>query len=126
MSAELLRASFLDAKTLISFLEEVRGPKNDLSGKYNFRLKDLRGIFSKDVWTDTSDPGGHTKLKHKITGVVINYSNHKDPVDPGAMASIVDKVQEHVNILGNDIFSFNKRNFKEAPDFEKIARKLRS
>jgi hypothetical protein len=126
MSVELLRASFLDAKNLAVFLQDVRGPENDLAGKYNFKLKDLRRVFSKEVWTDTSDPGGHTKLKHKITGVVINYSNHKDPIDPGAMISIVDKVQEHVNMLGNDIFGFHQRNFKEEPDFKEIARKLRS
>ncbi len=122
---ELLKDSYLDAirpHGLGAFMRMVRTDKNDFSGKYNCGLKVISKLFSPSVWTHVSGPGGHITVKHKITGVVIDFSNHKDPVDPGAVRSIAEKVQEHLNILGNDIFHFPQGSWKIAPDFEKIAK----
>ena len=123
--SKLLEESYDNAFGLIEFMKFVRTEKNDFSGKNNCKLKTISGLFSKSVWSDVSSPGGHITVKHKFTGIVINFSNHKDPVDKGAVVDIAEKIQEHLNILGNEVFMF-KSNWKELPNFEKIAKKLLS
>jgi len=124
---QLLKDSYIDATSqngLAAFMYLVRTDKNDFSGKYNCSLKVISNLFSESVWACVSSPGGHITVKHKITGVVINFSNHKNPVDPGAIMTIAEKVQEHLNILGNEIFMFKQGCWKVAPNFEKIAKAL--
>ena len=123
---KILADSYANALGLIEFMQSVRTEDNDFSGKYNFRLKNLSGLFSKTVWDSVGGPGGHIVVKHKLTGVIINFSNHKDPVDPGAVEDIAERVQAHLNCLGNDIFQYKGRNWKEVPDFKAVAKRLTS
>ncbi|NGX34062.1 MAG: hypothetical protein K1060chlam1_00409 [Candidatus Anoxychlamydiales bacterium] len=127
-STRLLKDSYLDAtrkKGLIDFTKEIRGQKNDFSGKYQIKLSDLHNLFSETVWEDEKKTGGHIKLKHKVTNVVIEYKNHgKNTVDPGAALDIFDQVQTHLNILGNDIFAYKTRNWKQEPVYQKAISNL--
>lgn len=122
--AKILEESYANALNLAELMYRVRGEKNDFSGKYNLPLKDLSRFFAKTVWESVGGPGGHIIVKHRLTGVVINFSNHKDPVDPGAVLDIAERVQHHLNILGNEIFQFKTRNWKEKPDFKAVAKRI--
>ena len=120
----LLEESYINAGGLIDFMQAVRTDKNDFSGKYNCGLKIVANLFYKSVWEHVSGPGGHIEVKHRLTGTVINFSNHKDPVDAAAVMTIAEKVQKHLNILGNDIFAFKAGSWKVKPDFQAIAKCL--
>ena len=121
---KILEDSYHNASGLIDFMKIVRTDKNDFSGKYNCRLKVVSGLFSKSVWSHVSGPGGHIVVKHKLTHVVVNFSNHEDPVDAGAMLDIAERVQSHLNILANEIFGFKKGAWKKVPNFEAIAKHI--
>ena len=121
MSIDLLKAAYADATKpngLIAFTAEIRTQKNDLSGKYNCKKKRIQQLFSETVWENASSPSGHIILKNKITGTVINFSNHKDPVDPGAALSLFEIVQDYRNFLGNEIFCFGKYGWSIEPDYK--------
>lgn len=119
----LLQLSYENAireNGLIAFTREVRGEKNDNQGKYSITSKRLEGLFSSTVWKSIPKPGGHLKFKHVVTGTVIEYKNHdlKGRIDPGAVMTILDNVQETLNILGNKVFNYKSHNWKEKPDYK--------
>ena len=121
MSIDLLKAAYADAikpNGLIAFTAEIRTPKNDLSGKYNCRKKRIQQLFSETVWENASSPSGHIILKNKITGTVINFSNHKDPVDPGAISSLFEIVQEYLDFMGTKVFCFKKYGWTIEPNYK--------
>ncbi len=129
MSVELLKESYLDAtrkKGLIDFTKTVRSPKNDFSGKYHIKLNDLDTLFSRTLWHDAGKIGGHKKLTHKITQIVIEYKHHgKNTVAPVAVKDIYDQVQAHLNILCNDIFAYQKNNWQQEPNYEEALTNLK-
>ncbi|NGX49126.1 MAG: hypothetical protein K940chlam5_00722 [Candidatus Anoxychlamydiales bacterium] len=125
---EILRDSYLDATRkngLIDFTQTVRGPKNDFPGKKQIKLNDLDTLFSDTVWQDQRKKGGHRKLINKVTKIVIEYKHHDGTnVDPGAIRDIYDQVQKHLNILGNDIFAYKLKNWRDEPNYEKALTNL--
>lgn len=126
MMTSFLMASYKEAvQHLIPFTAKVRTPKNDLSGKYSVSGKELDSLFSSILWA-SKDASGHRKLKNRITGVVIEYKNHdkKGGIDPGAILTILNQVQTHLNILCNDVFCYTKRHWKTVPDYEAAAKRL--
>ena len=129
MSIQALQDCYTDATRkdgLIAFTQKIRTPKNDLSGKYSVKQKDLDKLFSENVWVDLKKVGGHRKLQNKVTGVIIEYAAHgnKGGIDPGAALTILDAVQNHLNILGNDVFKYEKCNWKKEPDYQASVRRL--
>jgi hypothetical protein len=95
-----------------------------MSGKYGCKRNTIDNLFENAVWKNISTESGHKVFQNIFTKVVVNYSNHKDPVDPAAVITIADKIQDHINILGNEIFCFTTENWKEAPDFIKSAKRV--
>jgi len=108
----------------ISFLREVRTEKNDDFGKYSVKLDRLRNIFKSSVWFQHKTKSGHLKFSHKVTGIIIEFKNHGrgNNVDPGAVETIKKNLQEHENILGNEIFMFKSKNWQSLPDLRKVSR----
>jgi predicted RNA binding protein YcfA (HicA-like mRNA interferase family) len=92
------------------FMQCMREVNNNTRRKYSVKRSDLESLFSnKIVWEDQAKKGGHIKLKNSVTGVVVEYKNHgSEDVDPGAVIDILDRIQAHINILGNDIFKYTK------------------
>lgn len=121
-SMQSLRDCYQDAVRkdgLIAFAKKIRTENNDLRGKYSLNQRELSSLFSDTVWCDCKKPGGHRKLENIVTGVMIEYANHgnKGGVDPGAAEAIFNAVQKHLNILGNEIFSYDKNNWKTEPNY---------
>lgn len=111
---DLLKDSYLDATRkdgLIDFTIQVH------TGKYSVKQADLDNLFTKTVWIDQKVKGGHRKLENAVTKIVVEYSNHAKDIDPGAAETILNQVQEHLNILCNEIFRYEKDNWKVDPDY---------
>lgn len=120
----LLEESYHNLGGLIDFMHAIRTDKNDFSGKKNCGLKTIAGLFSKSVWEHVSGAGGHIVVKHKLTHIVINYSNHKDPIDAGAAVTIAETVQKHINALAKDFLGIKGGKWGVVPDFKTIARRI--
>jgi hypothetical protein len=97
---------------LIDFTKKAR------KDKYSIKQQHLTNLFSKTVWSDSHKKSGHRKLINCVTGVVIEYSDHDKNIDPGAVGSILEAVQNHLNIIGNNIFCYDQYNWKEEPDYK--------
>jgi hypothetical protein len=126
MSIELLKESYVNAKTLIEFTKEVRGKDNSCYGKYSINSQKIQKLFNSKVWVSLNDKGGHIKKQHAITKTIIEYKNHdnKNGIDPGAVMTILDTVQTVLNVLGNDVFKYKLRNWKTEPNYEAALKRL--
>lgn len=102
---------------LIDFTKSVRRENADGSGKYSIKPTDLTALFSQVVWKEIDTKNGHRKIKNIFTDVVVEYSNHVREIKAGAVVTILDAVQKHLNILGNEIFAYTVNNFKQPPDY---------
>jgi hypothetical protein len=96
--AARLQLSYNEAENLIDFIHNVRTEENDFSGKESVNLRTVNHLFNAS-WTNICTKSGHKKFKHSVTKVVIEYSNHQDPLDPGAAQEMAEKIQAHINIL---------------------------
>lgn len=121
---DLLKESYAEAtgkSGLIVFTKNIL--VKDKDGKFVLRARNaikqhqLTNLFSKKTWIDTHKKGGHRKLVNSITGITIEYSAHQNPIEPGAATSIYKAIQEHLNILCNQIFCYKNRNWKDTPDY---------
>ncbi len=86
--------------------------------KYSIKTRKFQSLFDKNLWRDASSPSGHVVIKNIFTRVVINYSNHEPYIDPGAVESLSLKIQNHINLLGNNLFLYKNSNWKTQPDYE--------
>lgn len=123
MTRDLLKLSYANAvgkNGLIDFTKEVRGSDNKLSGKYSVSQQRLNTLFASKVWEPVSTKSGHKKYRHVITHNIVEYKNHGNSggIDPGAAESILESVQETLNVLGNEIFCYTSHNWKKEPDYE--------
>ncbi|MEI8301254.1 MAG: hypothetical protein WCG10_06585 [Chlamydiota bacterium] len=117
-----LRECYHDATCkggLIEFTQQIRTYENNFQGKYSVTQEDLTKLFSEKVWRDCKKVGGHRKIENIVTGTVIEYANHDNSrgIDPGAVMTIFSAVQEHLNILCNQIFAYKINNWKNEPDY---------
>ena len=107
---------------LIELLAKLR----DEGEKYKTKKDTIYSIFSNcPLWEEEKTKSGHVKFKHKITQVVIGYQNHGDSkMDPGGVVAILEAVQNHLNILSNKIFQFERNHWKTEPNWEKAEQNL--
>lgn len=102
VTPDLLSASIKNCEKLIKFLAAYRTPQNDNSGKYNIPLQKIVRLFD-DTWEYLKGSSGHTKLRHKVTQVIVEYKAHdNDPVDPGAVVDLANVIQGHINTFYKD------------------------
>jgi hypothetical protein len=85
--------------------------------KYSIKTRKFQSLFDKNLWVNASSPSGHIVIKNIFTKVVINYSNHESCIDPGAVESLAMTIQNHINLLGNNLFLYKNNNWKSEPDF---------
>ncbi len=101
----------------IDFTQQIRTPKNDFSGKLSVKQSDLEALFSSTAWKEIKTKSGHRKLIHKVTHHVIEFGNHEKDIDPGAVLTILDTVQDVLNTLCNRIYAYTTRSWKTEPDY---------
>ena len=110
-----LKQCHADNKALVSFLAQVADPKKKFSGKYNVSLSDVSCLFEKKLWIWIANSTGHAKWKHPLSEIIIEYSNHQDPVDPASIMNIFNRCQSHLDFFKKKVF---KEFAKNRPDFE--------
>ena len=100
---------------LIAFVTKLRDPAE----KYNLSKDEVYVLFKGcPLWQEQATKSGHVAFKHQITGIVVGYQNHGGPkVDPGGAVSLRDQVQQHLNILANNVFSYTVQHWKTEPDW---------
>ena len=104
-------------RNLVDFTNDIRTDNNDMPGKYSLRVRDLDKIFDASLWEDRTRKTGHRILKNRVTHIVINYSHHESDVDPGAAITILESVQEHINILHDQIFKYPGYGWNTPPNY---------
>ena len=107
-------------------LIELLATLRDNGEKYKTKKDTIYSIFSNcPLWEEEKTKSGHVKFKHKITQIVIGYQNHGDSkMDPGGVVELIEAVQNHLNILSNKIFEFERNHWKTEPNWEKAERNL--
>ena len=112
-------------KNLFNFVLERRTNPNK-----SLKKNDLNRLFKNSIlWQTVSNGTGHNVFRHKVTHVLVSYQAHntrsKDTTVESHIAQhVLESVQEHMNILANDIFKL--RNWqKEAPNFQQALLRLK-
>lgn len=100
-------------KRLFNWLDETRMP----DGINNLKKIELIKMFENlPLWT-RENAGGHALFRHKITRISVSFQAHgQNNLQIHQSKNVLDCVQRHVNILGNQIFQVN-RGWEEKIDF---------
>lgn len=121
---KLLEDTYANCFKLGGFLREVRGEKNDFAGKYSVKLATLNSLFDR-TWIPIKTKSGHTKLQHRVTKVMINYQNHVNLVDPGAVTTIAEAIQVHINLFFEQFLGYSTKQINtRKPDYRHALKKL--
>lgn len=107
---------------LVELMATLREPKK----KYKTKKDDIYSIFKNSpLWDEEETKNGHVKFKHRITQIVIGYQNHGGPtMDAGGVDTLTKLLQDHLNILANNIFQFTANHWKQQPDWPASERNL--
>jgi hypothetical protein len=117
-----LETCYGEAGCLINMLKTARINK-EKTNCYDLTHKEVDSCFvGKTLWVPTGQASGHCKFKHKVTRVVIEYQGHNSHkgqnIAPHIQEQIIDQAQKHLNILGNDIFHYQKNDWKDEPNYD--------
>ncbi|MGK5595661.1 MAG: hypothetical protein ACSNEK_09945 [Parachlamydiaceae bacterium] len=126
ITAKMLQDARTGIEGIAEFLNDYRGPNNDNSGKYKMPLRRLQSLFKDSSWQHENKSSGHKKIKNLVTKVTIEYSAHKDPIDPGAVTTIANALQNHINTFFEGIMKHpsSQRKLKQNYDYQAIATRL--
>jgi hypothetical protein len=110
---------------LINLTKELRS-NNGLS---NVKIQTISTLFkSLPLWKQHKKSSGHVKFKHKITDINVEFPAHNSRKEstftPFVSKQILEQVQKHLNIMGNDIFTYKKYNWKQCPNLKAVASKM--
>jgi len=110
---------------LIDFTEGVRN--HTLKPK----IHDLKFYFTKNSgWIKQKKADGHLTFAHKVTKVTVGYQAHSSSKDTtvsaNIMGTLLDGVQKHINILGNDIFGSTTGSWSVVPNYTKALNRYNS
>jgi hypothetical protein len=88
--------------------------------RFNTKRKDLLNMFENmELWKRTDNADGHAAFEHTITHVRVGFQRHGNGSEiPAAQAmDVMEQLQIHINILGNEIFRYRTASWKTVPDF---------
>lgn len=118
-----LEAAFYEVKGPI--LEYITKIRDESEAKDHVTRNQLKALFKgMKLWKKVKQGSGHIKYKHEITGITVSFQGHVSgkmklsTVTREQALNVCDSLQTHVNILGNNIFQYRRRNWKDVPDFE--------
>lgn len=123
VTVELLKEAYLECIRKDGFHDYTRKVQ-PTGGAKSVKLQRIESLFEKaTTWTQIPAKGSHRKYRNLITGIVVEFSAHTggtngNDFDTGAAKDMLERIQNHINILGNEIFKYPKRKWPE-PDFKK-------
>lgn len=105
---------------LIDFVKQLRDA-GDEKLTHNQMIQLFEGLPD---WEKPKKRSGHVDFKNKVTGFKIGFSGHKNDgtLNAPEKKDYLNIVQEHINILGNTIFSYSQYNWKTVPDYRQAQR----
>jgi hypothetical protein len=121
MSAPTLQRAYLEATANNGLIFLVKKLRNEGTG--NLRKDEIRRIFESlsrqfGLWENVATGSGHTKYRHGLTGAVIGWQAHGPTNLPQAQAKeILEVVQDHLNLLHNDIFQYTSKGWRGEPNY---------
>jgi hypothetical protein len=133
ISPALLGNTYNEAEKLCAFMADYRGPKNNKAGKFSTNLNTINNLFDNSTWELLKASNGHRKFKHPVTKIIVEYSAHQDPLDPGAAETVSEQIQLHINQFYYKELGFGRRskqavehkNKKTKPNFKQLSNKIK-
>ncbi len=107
--------------SLVTEMQEAFKAQHEGQGRAVIATQRVASVIEKSgsLWESTGQATGHKPFKHKVTGVVIGYEGHGPKEIYGYHLEVLHKnLQDHLNILCNDIFAYKTKNWKTEPDYE--------
>lgn len=90
---------------------------------YRVKRSELDSSFTKTAGWEKKDSGGHAKFQHKVTHIIVEYQSHgPQTIKKNIQNQVLENVQNHMNILANEIFQYQSRNWKDEPNYETALR----
>lgn len=93
--------------------------------QHQIKRKALTNLFKNlPLWERQNQSSGHVTFKHKITGIVVGFQNHsgknnkETKIHQDQAVALMNNLQEHMNILGNEIFKYTTHNWKTTPNYD--------
>lgn len=128
----ILKKSYEEAvcnNGLISLVTDIHSAFQDEKsgkGKAVIATSDVVSVIERtgSLWKSKGQATGHRAFRHEITGIVIGYEGHGPKEICGShLEGLHTNLQTHLNILCNDIFAYNTKNWKTPPNYpESVAR----
>lgn len=87
----------------------------------------VNSVFKNNsLWVDQKPKSGHCEYKHAVTNLTVGWQNHSGKKKSSYIAAaqakdLLQVLQQHMNILGNDIFGYKIGNWKTQPDYNAAA-----
>lgn len=95
--------------------------RQDPTARKNIKRQQLITMFtSLPLWKRTDEGDGHVAFQHALTHIRIGFQGHGKSSNISAQQAMamMDQLQEHMNILGNNFFDYRTRNWKHEPNYE--------
>lgn len=98
--------------------------KNLRDKETTIKLQSLDNIFlnKSTLWNAVKTSGtGHREFTNKVTSVKIEYQAHikkkENNISHTIKDQLKDQIQQHLNILGKNIFMLDSGSWKNQPNF---------
>lgn len=113
-----LQAAYQSAAAKGKLIDLTKTLRDDVDGL--LKHEDLIALFKGlEDWDKPKQSTGHVKFKNRLTGISVGFSGHGNPVlATHEKKALLETIQEHLNILCNDIFKYKTKNWKEEKDPE--------
>ena len=81
--------------------------------------KDLMKLLKacKD-WSIRPGASGHMTFVNSVTGITVCAIHHAGELNNAAKKKLMERIQEHMNILCNDVFMYKTNNWVNEPDYK--------
>lgn len=123
VTADLLRTAYEEVMKKDGIGDYVVLIRENPEQRYKVKRAAMKTLLDNSAtWDYLKTGSGHHAWKNKITGITVGFQGHSSTQQAEIPASqavaLMDTLQEHINILGNDIFRYRTANWKSEPDFD--------
>lgn len=105
---------------LVTEMQEALAAQRQGMGRATIATQRVASVIERSgsLWESTGQATGHKPFRHKVTDVVIGYEGHGPKEIYGHHLEVLcANLQQHLNILCNDVFAYQTRNWKTEPDY---------